>query len=407
MIPGILPLALPLLIDKLGNTGINLLPAYLVRNGMSAEDSTLIMGIVKSANVVGPFFIGLFIEKLGAKAITTASFLLCAIGFCLIPSFSAWQAIAILGFLAALGSSGSKSAIRSLMVETIPENQLKEGFGWLRMNSNAGVAIAFLFSGYLASLNFSSVFWLDGFTSLIALFVFVLFYKPRKKENQTLNNENKISEEKIAQSSSQRKVNLWHKIFTFNSDIGAVYLFTFIYFLNFFSYGLFDASLPARYELLFPGKGASMSAFANIINTVFCAVTAIHAAKYLKPKLSWLVWGNILIGLGAYIANVSPSAMTLAAGMLVYTLGEIFFASCGSYFLIQLTQKTQAPAFWFGTSQSLISLSQPALGFAAFPLIVSAKGLSSDIWFLVFGGAATLSVFLLKFSKNFRAIEET
>ena len=87
-------------------------------------------------------------------------------------------AVLLSAFLLGVFGEALLPANATAMAQECPALIRTKGFALNRLAANLGVTIGPVLGGYLALWNYRSLFWVDGLTSLAALVIFSLSFKP-------------------------------------------------------------------------------------------------------------------------------------------------------------------------------------------------------------------------------------
>jgi len=386
----VLPIVLPVFVDRVGGSGMNLLSSYLVHLDVPARHASLVLGCARSAAIIGPLLTGLVLDRLGSYRLGLAAFCLTGVSFLALPLAPHWLAILVLAFAAQFGMSMNRVCLRGLVFDRLPSEWHRESLGWLRTAHNFGSLCAFGLASVLVLWSMHMVFALDGLTSLAAAAALLLLVRPGAPVAARATSTVRVAPADEPARASQRAS---------RSAVALILLFSFASLLWECCYNLFTIGTPARLEKLLPGEGASLYFRLLIINTVLAGFLAVKAARlFRRPGLA-LTLGTSLISLGAVITHASQERWVLVLGLLVWTIGEIAFTSVSTFLLGKLSQATTRPGFYFSAATSLMSCGPAVAGALAFPLVIDAKAPAAAFLFL---GGAALAFFMvfLRFARR-------
>jgi MFS family permease len=350
-----LPLTATSFVNKVGTIGLSLLPVLLVEREVPIAQASLIMGSTKAMALVASLLGGMASDRLGMKRVLLASFGLSALGLFGMASFKSVLFLALFAMLAQLGNNLFHSPARLLLTEMVAKNQVKEAIAWLRTGNNAGQIVSYSVGSVFASLGTALLIYFDAATSLLAMLCGLKWLPEHKPAVVQV-----VANQEGQESASWSTFILCTLIVAGGSLI----------------YDFFVTGAAAKYRIVFGTEGVRIFSLSMVINTVFCALLAVHAARICKNPARVLPVGICLEMLGATIAleaaNQGVSFATRAliyAGMFFNTLGEIVFASLSQVVILQSLPKTHAQGSVYGFSVMVQMTGRIIGGALAIPMI--------------------------------------
>ena len=300
-------LALITLINRAGTMVVPFLSLYLTKDlNFTLSDVGWIMTAFGLGSVVGSWLGGLFTDRIGAYPVMVFS--LIGSGFLFIglqylhDFYTMCMGIFILMSIADLFRPAMFVALGAY---SKPENKTRS-LTLVRLAINLGFSVGPALGGLIITgLGFEGLFWVDGFTCIIAGYLLLRILNPKKRST--------VEEEKVLQTRSAYTDGIyWLFIIT-------MLIFSFI-FLQLLS------TLPVYYDkdwhlseleigLLFAGNG------------LIIFVLEMPLVKYLENgKLSLIhlvLIGLAIVGAGFVVLNLSTWAGVLIIGMILLTFGEM------------------------------------------------------------------------------------
>lgn len=137
-----------------------------------AGQAFLIYGL--GAFIAGPLA-GRLSDRIGALTMMRGSLLLSGLLLLLVPLVKAYLPFLAVLFTWALVSEGFRPANLAMLAELAPEGQRKAVFALNRLAINLGMSMGPAVGGFIATVSYSALFWVDGVTSLVAFVVLSLF----------------------------------------------------------------------------------------------------------------------------------------------------------------------------------------------------------------------------------------
>lgn len=130
------------------------------------------------AFVAGPLA-GRFSDRVGALTLMRGSLLLSGLLMLAIPLVESFLPFLFITFLWALVSEGFRPANLALLTDLAPEGQRKAVFALNRLAINLGMSLGPALGGFIATVSYRALFWVDGLTTLASFAVLTLFVRRR------------------------------------------------------------------------------------------------------------------------------------------------------------------------------------------------------------------------------------
>jgi len=198
----------------------------------------------------------------------------------------------------------------SLKAYSKPENQTRS-LTLIRLAINLGFSFGpFLGGIIIAILGYAGLFWVDGITCILAVFLMLVVLK-QKEINKPEPNEN-IKKGKNSITSVYRDKPYW--IF-----LGVVFLMGFIFLQLFTTMPLFYKEIHSLSEVQI-GLIMSMNGFLIFL----LEMPLIHyVEKKLLNRMKIITWSLMLFAISFFILNLSTWVGNLIISMLFITIGEM------------------------------------------------------------------------------------
>ena len=126
------------------------------------------------AFIAGPLS-GRLSDRMGALTLMRGSLLLSGLLMLAIPLIKTFLPFLAITFLWALVSEGFRPANLALLTDLAPEGQRKAVFALNRLATNLGMSMGPALGGFIATVSYPALFWVDGFTTLASFGVLTLF----------------------------------------------------------------------------------------------------------------------------------------------------------------------------------------------------------------------------------------
>jgi predicted MFS family arabinose efflux permease len=254
--------------------------------------------------LLGAYLGGKLTDALGAYNVQKASLILEGASLILLGQVTSFPAVLVMMFCTGVAAEAMHPAITSAMSQVCPPEIRTKGFALRRLSSNLGVTIGPVVGGYLAMINYSLIFWIDGLTCLLAAGVFMIFFKTARPV--FLSTETPVS----------KTISVWKdfyflKVLAFTFLIGVI--FTQIF-----------NTMPLYYKTVYGFKENHIGLFLaiNTIIIVLFEMLLLHALKN-KSITKIVATGSFLLGTGLALMPMGKGALFVGFTVVVWTMGEI------------------------------------------------------------------------------------
>jgi predicted MFS family arabinose efflux permease len=315
---------------------------YLNSLGYTITEIGFVLTLFGLFGVAGAYCGGVFTNHMSAISICKLSLLLSGILFFLFAFLSNYYIMLLVVGL--LGFSANMFRPAFILVLAAGENKgsLESIAALRRVAINLGMSIGAGMSGFLASLNFSFVFYFNAISSIVAFFI-LLSIKERKqlpeKRDHILQNTNRNSRP------------------TFYFMILSMFLVLLVFNQSDATYPLFlknQLFINEKYiSLLFTLSGVMIACFQVPITNIF-----------RNKNTNWVcALGAFLVCLGFLILPWATSGALITLSCILWTVGEIIFFPAQLAMVIRLSGENKGRSM--GIYQMVFSLASflsPALG---------------------------------------------
>jgi predicted MFS family arabinose efflux permease len=244
------------------------------------------------------------------------------------------------------------------------ENRTRS-FSLNRLSINLGWAVGSALGGFLASINYHLLFWVDGCTNIIAallLLKLLPFVKSGSKRSE-------IKKETRAQMPYRDKIYL-------------IFIFLTILFASCFFQLFTMISLFYKTQWHFNEFFIGILMAINGITIVAFEMILIYSIEGTKPHTYFIGIGIAIVGIGYAVLNVLPhAAFSAIISVLVITLGEIMSMPFMNSFWISRTNEENRGRYaaMYTIAWSAAQIIGPTFG----SQIVAHKGYPTLFWALL------------------------
>ena len=372
-----------MLLNRLGGTVFFMLGIYLTRErGLRPELAGLVISAYAAGGLLAGPVGGALADRLGRRAtllIGTAisGTLMLALGFA--RSTMGIVVIApVLGFFTDL----CRPPLQAAVADVVPPADRRRAYGLLHWAINLGFAGAAAFGGTLAARHFGLLFVIDALTTL-GYGAIVLAGLPETRPPP---------EAPIAPLSARRRF-----VAPFHDH--RLVRFVLIQLLLLLAFAQVVVTLPL--DMVAHGLSTPQIGRLLALNGLVIVLAQPIALRTLAAfsRVQWLAAGAILVGLGLGVTAFAGGADVYALGVVLWTLGEIGFATAAPAIVAELAPADQRGAYQ-GTYQlawGAANTAAPALG----SLVLARLG-PSALWLGAFGICLAAAGMHLRFTARTR-----
>src|SRR3984957_8115388 len=301
-------LSLVMLVNRSGTMVLPFMTIYLTGIGFSLIQAGIVVGLFGAGAVCGAFIGGKLTDRLGFRRIQLFTLAGGGVLFILLGLMKSYPLICMFTFVLSLVNDAFRPANNSAIAQYSKPANRTRSYSLNRLAINLGWAVGGTLGGFIASFNYHLLFWIDGFTNILAAIMLYHLLKPADAEEK----------EKIAVSGSEEKTSpLKDKKFTIFIILVLLYGLCF--------YQLYS-TIPVYYKDVFQMSELKIGILMGL-NGLIIVIIEMVLIFYLESKnrtLQFISNGLILTSLSflVYIFLPMHSATALISVILV-TLGEI------------------------------------------------------------------------------------
>lgn len=319
-------LSLVTFINRAGAMVIPFLSLYLVNEkGFSLPQVGLIMTCFGLGSLTGTWIGGKLTDRIGFYKVIIFSLFLGGIGFVLLQLIESFYGFCLGIFSLILVADAYRPAI-FVAADTYskPEN-VTRSITLIRLAINLGFSIGPLIGGIIiASISYSSLFWIDGISCIMAAVGLFIWLKPKKS---------KETEPKLAAIKKEGLPPYLNGLFV---------LFIIIMIVNGTTFVQYFSVMPLYYE-----KSHFLSE--DLIGWLMF-LNGATIVVFEMPLIAWLekrnlsktmatFWGIFFLSLSFLVLNFTSWSGVLIIGMLLMTLGEMIGSPFSNALALEMSPK--------------------------------------------------------------------
>ena len=160
------------LINRMGTMAIPFLVLYLTKDvGFEAEYAGLMLGLYGLGSLCSSPFLGKLSDRVGPVRVMKVSLFTSTLVMVAYPFARTPAAVVVATVLLAVSSEAFRPASLAVLTDIAPPEQRKAAFAVNRLAVNLGMSVGPAVGGYLAEINFPSIFRVNGAASFVAFLV--------------------------------------------------------------------------------------------------------------------------------------------------------------------------------------------------------------------------------------------
>jgi MFS family permease len=362
--------------------------------GYNEKTAGLLLTVVIVAEGIGRLVGGKLSDWIGRKVVIILLSLLGSACFLIIAFLGNSPLIPYLIIIAGFLKSGAFPAINALIIDATNKRNRNDAFSLLYLGYNLGFAIGPLVAGFLFTNYIGLIFFIDAFTTIIAMIPIIIYVKETlhiRAGLDSLNSQN-IDYDEHAETGNTLSV-------FFRKPVLVGYAFISI--ILSFAYAQSNFGLPLYLNKIFGDEGPRIYGLLMTVNAiVVIAFTLILISIFKKynPIVN-ISFAGLLFAVGFGVLFYSKIYILFIISTVVWTFGEIINAVSSNVLVANYSPITHRGRF-----NAIISFIS-GVGFSISPLLmgiyIKYYGVKNS-WIFIFiisVFASILMVFLFVFEK--------
>lgn len=324
-------LSIIMLINRSGAMVLPYMTLYCLKSGYTIEQAGWSVAIYGAGSLVGAFLGGKISDAIGFYYVQFAALFFGGILFLVLGQMNSFLSFAICVFFLSMVNESFRPANATAITHySTPEN-ITQSFSLVRLAINIGFGLGSAVGGFLASVNYKLLFWVDGCTSICAA-IFLIVLLPRvnhRSQKEKIITKNYSAEKKL--SPYRDKKFLWFLVFQL--------LFAICFFQMFSTIPVFFHNDLGLNEFWI-GVVMCMN---GILIAIF-EMVIVFKLEGRQPYLKLIYRGTLLMALSFFLLNI-PGVNGFAIAffsMLIITFAEMLgMPFMNSYYISRSTQQNR------------------------------------------------------------------
>ena len=315
-------LCLVMLINRSGTMVIPFMTIYCINQlHFTIVQAGYIMALFGLGSICGAFIGGKLSDKFGFYDLQIFALLSGGILFLILGYQHTFTTVGAGAFILSFCNESFRPANSSAIAYYSTDENKTRSYSLNRLAVNLGWAVGGALGGFLASINYHLLFWVDGCTNIVAALM-LLRLIPRSSIIKTV--KTKLD---IAQTSSAYK-DIVYLVF-----IGLVVLFATCFFQLFTMQPVFYKT-----EWFFNERTIGALMALNGLLIVFIEMVLIHRLEGKRHALNYISAGVILVGASFVLLNILPAGILSGIVFILFvTIGEMLAMPFANSFWITRT----------------------------------------------------------------------
>jgi predicted MFS family arabinose efflux permease len=361
-------LAVVMLINRSGTMVLPFMTLYCKQIGYSTKQAGLVVAIYGIGSLVGAFLGGKISDRFGFYYTQFFALLCGGILFLLLGQMNTYFSICVCTFFLSMVNESFRPANATAIAHYSTAQNRTQAFSIIRLAINLGWGVGGALGGFLASINYHLLFWVDGFTNIGAAILFIMLLpKVSLAQQQNLPKE-KIKSVKAAPAYVDKK---------FLYFIGLQVLFAFCFFQLFTTIPLYFKEGLHINEFWI---GALMSVNGLVI--ALFEMVIVFKLEGRIPYLRLMTYGSIIMAISFFVLNIPfmHGFIIAAVSTLLITIGEmVAMPFMNSYYISRSTEGNRGQ---YAAYYTMAWSAAQVIGSTVGTLIAFATGFN-NLWWII------------------------
>lgn len=301
-------LCIVMLINRSGTMVVPFMTIYATQKlHFSIHQAGIIMALFGAGAIAGAFLGGRITDKFGFYNMQLFALFSGGLLFILLGFIQSFYLLAAGTFILSLCNESFRPANAAAIAHySTPENRTRS-YSLNRLSVNLGWAVGGALGGFIASVNYEMLFWVDGFTNIAAGFM-LMFLLPKAKIAAPHHPKEKL-----------------HGISPYSDKPYLFFIFLTILFASCFfqMFSMQPLFFKTQWHFSETFIGQLMALNGLIIAVIEMVI--VYKLEKKNKSVSFIQIGVLLIGEGFVLQSIFPGTATTALFVIIFiTVGEIF-----------------------------------------------------------------------------------
>ncbi|MBG9377862.1 MFS transporter [Panacibacter sp. DH6] len=342
-------LSVVMLINRSGTMVVPFLTIYATQElRLTIIQAGFVMGLFGIGAVAGAFIGGRITDWFGFYPMQILSLFFGGIMFIVTGYMHTYESLCISTFILSICNESFRPANATAIAFYSKEENRTRSYSLNRLAVNLGWAVGGALGGFLASVSFELLFWVDGCTNICAALLLLKLLPYVKSGNRHAS----AKETTVTKAAWKDAVYVLFLLLTVLFATCFFHLFT-----------ILPVFYKESWQLTEQFIGILMAI--NGIIIVFIEMALIYKLEGTRSNTSFIQRGVFMVGVGYALINILPdAAWSSVLSMVIITLGEIFSMPFMNSFWISRTSATNRGQYaaMYTIAWSIAQITAPTLG---------------------------------------------
>lgn len=342
-------LSLVMLINRSGTMVVPFMTIYATQQlHFTITQAGFVMGLFGVGAIVGAFIGGRITDKFGFYPMQIASLLLGGTMFIVTGYMHTFISLCISTFLLSVCNESFRPANATAIAFYSKDENRTRSYSLNRLAINLGWAVGGALGGFLASVNYDLLFWVDGCTNIAAAFLLLQLLPYVKSGSKHIEHK----KEHTGNSAYKDHIYIFFLLLTVLFATCFFHLFT-----------ILPVYYKTQWQLNEQFIGFLMALNGLIIVAIEMAL--IYKLEGRRTLTGFIQRGVLLVGIGYALINILPQAAWAAIlSMTIITIGEILSMPFMNSFWISRTSVNNRGQYaaMYTIAWSMAQIAAPTMG---------------------------------------------
>ena len=305
-------LSLVMLVNRSGTMVLPFMSIYLTSPGMgySIAQAGLVMGLFGLGAIAGGFLGGRITDRTGFYAVQVGTLSGGGLLFILLGQMKSYPLICMFSFLLSMVNEAFRPANATAVATYSNEANRTRSYALNRLAINLGWAVGGATGGYIASINYELLFWVDGLTNIVAALLLLYFFRPSANTVKTVKTEQEPTNTGLS---------------AYRDRVYTAFILLTVLFAACFFQMFTTLTVYFKKDLHFSESYIGFLMAVNGLVITFIEMVLVFKLEGKRRNTYYIACGVFLCGISYIMLNLFAIAHILAVIMiLLITFGEIF-----------------------------------------------------------------------------------